>query len=225
MRLIYLTLISMVPLACSSLFWRSASLPPETIHSGQSTLTYQTVYLERDSWNPLMGTTVKKSYQTRLTLYPKGEGSTAKELPNLTSWTLPGLIAYNSGTDRLFWIQGTDDEYGTYSRKAGRAEKIQEKGFSQAEFWNEEKGLLDLSVSPDGNYYAIVHQTLNTDQIPSYFLSIWKWGDPKPSERISLSNWEETTGVENSVYSLSWQNSKTLRIKMDSSTINWVAKQ
>lgn len=214
----------MVPLACSSLFWRSASLPPETIQSGQSTLTYQTVYLERDSWNPLMGTTVKTSYQTRLTLYPKGKGSVAKDLPNLSSWTLPGQIAYHSGTDSLFWIQGTDDEYGTYSRKAGRAAKIQEKGFSQAEFWNEEKGLLDLSVSPDGNYFALVHQTLNSDQEPSFFLSIWKWGEPKPTEKISLKSWEETTNVIDSPYSLTWLNSKTLRIKMDRSSINWTAK-
>lgn len=223
MRTIIFILISTLPLAaCSSLFWRSASLPPTSQDSGNTRLTYQVVYLERDSWNPLMGTTVKKSYQTRISLQDLGDSQSVKELPNLNSWVLPGKMYYNSSSDRLFWIQGVDDEYGTLHRKAGIAYDVRTQGLSRTKFWDSEKELIHISPSPDGSRVGYIFTKVNSAGVQETYLSVWehsKENAPSSSHKIPL--WDESDGSPNPNYDLIWNGNSSLRVKLDKKSLTW----
>lgn len=212
----------LIPMACSSLFWRSAALSPDTVSSGGTTITYQVVYLERDSWNPMMGTTVKKSYQTRLTLSEESGSDFRKDLPNLRSWVLPGKLSYHEGTDRLFWIQGVDDEYGTLNRKAGIADRIREKGLSQTKFWEKEKELLHLSPSPDGERVAFVFSRSGSAGMPEYFVTVWNHTkETEPNRDFKIPTWDESDGTPNPEYDLIWATGDRLSVKLGEKTMTW----
>lgn len=212
----------LIPLACSSLFWRSAQLPPETTRSGNAIVTYQVVYLERDSWNPMMGTTVKKSYQTRITLTDRKDSSAVKELPNVSSWILPGKLKYSSESDKMFWIQGVDDEYGTLNRKAGIAENVRTQGFSQTKFWEDERELIHLSPSPNGERVAFIFTRTNSQGIMETFLAVWNHNtEDKPGSIHKIEMWDESDGSEDPPYDLIWKDSSTLTVKMDQSSLTW----
>ncbi|MCC5815111.1 MAG: hypothetical protein JJT78_10170 [Leptospira sp.] len=223
--MIYLAVLFALPLvACSSLFWRSASLPPETLISGNSQLIYQVVYLERDSWNPMMGTTIKKSYQTRVTLQDKKDSQAIKELPNINSWILPGKMTYVSETDSLFWIQGIDDEYGTLQRKAGIAQNIRTKGFSETKFWEGEKELIHLTPSPNGDKVAFVFTRSNSSGMPETFLTVWNHKtEEKPTQNHKLPTWDESDGSPNPNYDLIWRSNDSLNVKLDKKSLTWTA--
>lgn len=53
--------------SCSNIFWREGKLPPGVSWTKENTiLISRVVFEEKDSWNPLMGTTLKQSYKTLL---------------------------------------------------------------------------------------------------------------------------------------------------------------
>ena len=205
--------------ACSSLFWRSGQLPTESVKSGIAELEYTVIYLERDSWNPLNGTTIKKSYQTKLQLFPSGKKSPGLELANLASWTLPGLVAYNSKSDRLFWVQGINDDYGTFIRKLGFADSVSSKGFKDAIFFEANQQIWNLSLSSDGTKAAFIVSDMGEDLLSKNpRLGIWTVGEHQP-KLSPLPIWMDAPD-----FKIRWNTNDSLDIQMGKSSKTWNAK-
>lgn len=203
--------------ACSSLFWRIGKLEPETVSSHKSILEYTVVYLERDSWNLLNGTTIKKSYQTELVLYPNGKSDDGKKLANLNSWTLPGLVSYNSNKDVLVWVQGMNDEYGTYLRKLGYAKSVSSQGLKNAIFYEPNQQIWNLTLSDNADTIAFITSKYGDDLvIQKPQLAVWNILQAAPT-LYDLPNW-----LDSPDYKLLWK-SERLIVSLGSKTLTWTA--
>lgn len=204
--------------ACSSLFWRAGGLSPEKVVSNDSILEYTVIYLERDSWNLMNGTTVKKSYQTELVLYPDGKYSEPKKLANLNSWTLPGLVAYNAKADRLVWVQGMNDEYGTYLRKLGYANSISSQGLQNAVFFEPNQQLWNLALSDNAETIAFVISKYGEDlTVQKPQLAVWNISNPQPT-LYDLPSWQDSPD-----HKIQWIANGKLSIQMDSKKMIWTS--
>jgi len=169
-----------------------------------------------------MGTTLKKSYETRLTYI--GEGRSTQEIFKISSWVLPGMLFYQEEGKRLFWIQGVNDEYGTMARKAGYIENFLSS--SQIRYWEDEKELLELQPSPDGRRIAYIYRRESSPFIYEYFLAVWNPGkENAPSFIQKVRFWDESQDPKNPQYRLLWNGNSKLRVRMGKEEISYPLPQ
>lgn len=221
MYLLFSLLIISIFASCSSIFWRDAELNEETFISGNWKVIYKVIYKEKDSWNPLMGTTEKKNYQTLITLInPQGKQI---NLGKVNSWILPGHLVYQSNSDSLFWIQGVDDGYGTMNRKAGYLRNFQKNSFKDAEFWDKEPQLLCVSPSPNSKNVAFIFQKNETN--PSFYLGMKKtntFSQKNLFESFPIPTWDEMNcNDKKSNYRLEWNSDTKLTLHIERKKIEW----
>ncbi|WP_246031938.1 hypothetical protein [Leptospira fluminis] len=149
--------------ACSQFAWRPASLAVERgwSETGKELVQTEVMYEERNSWNPMMGTRLKRNYKTKFRIYdlsgtpdPKGDPPIYNH--EAAHWTLPGSVYYHSTTGRLFWIQGLDDQYGGNSRVPSVWSPQGYHSFDPSRFLTAEQTVLHFIPSPDGGTAALL---------------------------------------------------------------------
>ncbi len=101
--------------ACAQLVWKEASFQKDISPSqdGTSAVMSQIFYEEKDSWNPMEGTTQKRKYRTLLEIW---QGQTKKKVWTVASWVLGEQIYYLPRQRRIVALKGMDDQYGTNKR-------------------------------------------------------------------------------------------------------------
>ncbi|WP_411821909.1 hypothetical protein [Leptospira sp. 'Mane'] len=105
---------------CSQMIWKETNLQPEISPSETKgvALLLEVHYEEKDSWNPLNGTTDKKNYFTKTDLVEVTSGkSKILKTWNIPSWALAESAYYHKGENTLFILHGKDDEYGTLKQR------------------------------------------------------------------------------------------------------------
>lgn len=196
-----LPLISVIPFfiaSCSFLTWKNSSLSLERgwSSSGKEVVQMETLYEEKDSWNPLMGTTLKRNYHSMIRIFDPVKSSKPVDQIPFSSWILPGTVYYHSDTKSVYWIGGKDDEYGSYSRIPFGINISDKKEFSLSSNLEPGQVAIQLIPSPDGNSLALVAAVLDNDleflKPELFWLS--KNGDSefKPTSKVDLSEWKET---------------------------------
>ncbi len=100
---------------CSQMIWKETNLQPDLSPSSPSTaVSVEVHYKEKDSWNPLNGTTDKKEYRTKIHLIQGNQQTKSWEIP---SWALAESVFYHPENKTLVLLHGKNDEYGTLSQK------------------------------------------------------------------------------------------------------------
>jgi hypothetical protein len=185
--------------SCSSIFWREAKLFPSLSFSETgSKLAYMRVYYqEKDSWNPLDGTTKKKDYTTQIILAEIENDLHLKkitELDRLAFWILPESLFYNEGTGTLAFINGLNaNEYGTpnktvsvYNLKTKKSTDII-KGKSQI------KTPLSIALSADATLLGLVSADINENGFYHKFqLTILDLNANSIKSNFPLPNWQDS---------------------------------
>jgi hypothetical protein len=114
-----LTSLPLFLLSCSQMIWKESNLLPEVSPSNANTaILVEVHYKEKDSWNPLNGTTDKKDYRTEIKLVqPKPDSSLVLKTWDIPSWALADSVFYHPENKTLILLQGKNDEYGTFGQK------------------------------------------------------------------------------------------------------------
>ncbi|PJZ53842.1 hypothetical protein [Leptospira adleri] len=144
--------------SCSFLIWKDSSLTLERgwSSSGKEIVQTEVLYEEKDSWNPLSGTTLKRNYRSVIRLFrPEESSNPIDEIP-FSSWILPGTVYFHSGTRSLYWIGGIDDQYGSFSRIPSALNLDGKKEISLSTYLKPGQVVLQLVPSPDGNSIILI---------------------------------------------------------------------
>lgn len=190
MKFFLTLLVSLSFLQCSQLIWKKAKLAEEVSPGSdpKESLVLTVEYEEKDSWNPLNGTTDKRNYRSVIRLYSSSDTKTkAKREWNLPSWALGDGIFYHSGADTLFVLYGKDDEYGTLQQTLSIYPAVGGPFSYPAK--PENRIIFQMAPSPKGTEVALITANrdsqneysefeLNLIQLPSknvqtYPLSFW----------------------------------------------------
>ncbi|MGJ4786955.1 hypothetical protein [Leptospira koniambonensis] len=202
---ILLILLPLLIFHCSQIQWRPASLAVERgwSETGKNIVQTEVIYDEKDAWNPLNGTTHKKNYRTKFRIYEiSGPGNDSGDPPiysyEIGSWTLPGSVYFHSATNRLFWIQGTNDEYGGSIRFPAIWSPKGFHSFEPKNFQKEDQTIFQFVPSPDGGKAAIILGKLRSDlgiETPTLIIADVN-GQSSSYDRsyfeFQLTKWEET---------------------------------
>lgn len=173
-------------LLVSCMTWRQANLGWESSWgNNQEVLLYSIEFEERNSWNPLEGTTIKKNYKTRLQEYKfisnKLEKQNEWEFP---FWVFGNHLFYNSEKKLIFLIRGQEGSgYGTENRILS-IYKIADKNLEN--LWSSREGeyLWKIVPSPDTSKILFLTTENATSQIKAK-LHIW---DGK-FRSVKISSW------------------------------------
>ncbi|MFB5649167.1 hypothetical protein ACE5IS_00865 [Leptospira wolffii] len=197
--------IGFLIMSCSQMSWRPAGLAVERgwSENGQNLVQSEVLYEEKDSWNPLTGTTLKKNYKTKFRIYdlsetPNPEGDPPIYSYQVESWVLPGSVYFHSATNRLFWIQGSNDQYGGTERFPAVWSPKGFHSFEPNQFLQKDKTILHFVPSPDGGTAAfILGNTEASPEIRSAVLILADTNGRSSSSDIrysefSLPDWQET---------------------------------
>lgn len=111
--------------SCSRLLWREATLGEILVFDSPS-LRMEVSYEERDSWNPLQGTSDKRDYKTVFQFQDK-------KLERM-AWVLKTDLAVSGS--QLVWMEGISTEYGVGEKNLfafdGNAVSLRGSGFQFA---------------------------------------------------------------------------------------------
>lgn len=232
---IYSFLVSCLFLGCSSIFWREARLERTQTSFPGGKVFAEVLYEERDSWNPLMGTTQKRNYKTEISFSISGENPSEKNCGTLSSWTLPNQLEYRPGLDRFYWIQGTNDEYGTWNQTLGFANNIRTNclkeqkllalPFPGAKGYSSKLGYLKFLISPTGQFFAgiAIQESQTEGSKNKYFLVVW---DTNLPSKVYLSeifpNQTADPVLDPSLeIRMDWTNPTQIRIRSGSLSNTW----
>ncbi|TGL71099.1 hypothetical protein [Leptospira kmetyi] len=194
----FATIVAFSLSSCSFLTWKHSSLSLERgwSSSGKEVVQLETLYEEKDSWNPLMGTTLKRNYHSVIRIFDPIRSSQPVEQIRFSSWILPGTVYYHSDTKSVYWIGGKDDEYGSYSRIPSGINTILQKEFVLSSYLEPGQIAIQLIPSPDGNSLALVAAVLDNDLefLKPQLLWLSKNGDSefKATSKTDLLEWKET---------------------------------
>ncbi|RHX77613.1 hypothetical protein EHQ05_10450 [Leptospira yasudae] len=186
--------------SCSFLVWKNSSLSLERgwSSSGKEIVQMETLYEEKDSWNPLMGTTLKRNYRSLIRIFDPNVASQPLEQIPFSSWILPGSVYYHSGSKSVYWIGGKDDEYGSFSRIPAGIRLADKQNIPFSLYLQPGQIPIQLVPSPNGNSLALIVAVLDNDL---EFLKpelIWLDRNEDSSlsanARIDLPEWRETPG-------------------------------
>ncbi|EMY62266.1 hypothetical protein [Leptospira terpstrae] len=139
------------------MIWRQAQLPEEVSPTNDPNinLILTVGYEEKDSWNPMNGTTDKRNYKSKIKLMKNGPtgGKPLKEW-DLPSWSLGDGIFYHTGSSTLFVLYGKDDEYGTLNQTLSLYPET--GGAFSYPATPEKRIIFQMAPSPNGNLVALV---------------------------------------------------------------------
>lgn len=152
-----LPILALTLIGCSQMIWRHAQLAEEVSPSNDPNfnLILTVEYEEKDSWNPMNGTTDKRNYKSKIKLVknaPTG-GKSVKEW-DLPSWSLGDGIFYHTSTSTLFVLYGKDDEYGTLNQTLSLYPET--GGAFSYPATPEKRIIFQMAPSPNGNLVALV---------------------------------------------------------------------
>lgn len=189
--------------SCSSIFWRDAKLLPELSFSenGKKVAFIQTYYEEKDSWNPLNGTTLKKNYTTQISLADIQSDLRLKkntDLDRFNFWILPQSLFYNEASGVLAFIQGLDqNEYAT-PNKTVSIHNIKNKITTDLlKGKSEIKTPLAIALSSDASQIAIVSGEANANGFYEKFqLFILDASSNSIQASFSLPGWQDSPEYE-----------------------------
>lgn len=212
MKLIALSLFYIAFLSCSQILWRPAGLSVERgwSENGKNLVQTEVLYEEKDSWNPLMGTSLKKNYKTKFRIYDLGgEPDPAGDPPiysyEIDSWVLPGSVYFHSATSRLFWIQGKNDEYGGPERIPEVWSPQGFHSFDPKNFLPKSKSVLQFVPSPDGGTAAFVLGDLSdSPEIRSAVLVLAETNGRSSSSDSAYSEFDLPEWQETPEYKIRW---------------------
>lgn len=209
-RIIILWIV--VGMFINCLAWKKSELPPTVSwsESASQLVVYQIRFQEKESWNPLMGTTYKENYTTILMVlqYNKKADQFSLLVEKIfPSWVLPGSVFWKSSSREIWMILGIDkDGFGTEGRRiirfsldSGQMETI----------WETENGkyLWSILPSPNGESLAFITSESATGMDKAE-LNIWK---NKKIISTSIVPW-----IDSPTYRLSWEkNSTSIFLKRD----------
>lgn len=152
-----LAILALTLIGCSQMIWRQTQLPEEVSPTNDPNLNLVLTvgYEEKDSWNPLNGTTDKRNYKSKIKLVknaPTG-GKSIKEW-DLPSWSLGDGIFYHTSSSTLFVLYGKDDEYGTLNQTLSL---YPESGGAFSYPATPEKRIIfQMAPSPNGSLVALI---------------------------------------------------------------------
>ncbi|MCW7461907.1 hypothetical protein [Leptospira limi] len=175
---------------CSQLIWRDAQLPEEISPSNDPNvnLVLTVAYQEKDSWNPLNGTTDKRDYKSHIKLVTNGVtgGKVIREW-DLPSWALGDGIFYHTKSNTLFVLYGKNDEYGTLNQTLSIYPEV--GGAFSYPATPERKIIFQMAPSPSGNLVALITASpTKEDEFTEFELSILQTAD-KSVQSYPLSFW------------------------------------
>lgn len=176
-----LPVLALTLIGCSQMVWRQAQLAEEISPSNDpnTNLLLTVTYEEKDSWNPLNGTTDKRNYKSKIKLVKNSAtgGKTIKEW-DLPSWALGDGIFYHTGSSTLFVLYGKDDEYGTLNQTLSL---YPESGGAFSYPASPEKRIIfQMAPSPNGNLVALVTASpTNEGEFSEFELNIIQLSDKK----------------------------------------------
>jgi len=133
-------------------------LEPSWSENGKSYASLEILFKEKDSFNPLNGTTLKKNYRSRLRIFQIDGQNSAKqtwESDVFDSWILPTSLYYHEKTGRIFFLKGSDDEYGTMKREAYILQFGEKKPKLITVKKSSTESILFAIPSPDGEKLAV----------------------------------------------------------------------
>ncbi|MBM9501521.1 hypothetical protein JWG44_14805 [Leptospira sp. 201903071] len=191
--------------SCSFLIWKNSSLSLERgwSSSGKEIVQTEVLYEEKDSWNPLSGTTLKRNYRSVIRIFDPARSSNPVEEIPFSSWILPGTVYYHSSTGALYWIGGTDDQYGSFVRIPSAFNLSEKKEISISTHLKPDQVVLQIIPSPDGNSVVMITAATDADleflQPELLWISRGSDGLLQPTSRIPLPEWKETPS-----YRLRW---------------------
>ncbi len=220
-------------LFCSQIRWRPAGLAIERgwSETGKNLVQTEVMYEEKDAWNPLTGTTLKKNYHTKFRIYdltdsPDPNGEPPIYSYETDSWTMPGSVYYHSETSRLFWVQGTNDDYGSQTRFPSVWSPKGFHSFLPKNFLREGQTVLHFVPSPDGGTAALlIGKTDSSLEIQSPVLILADTNGQSSSldsgySEFPLEDWKETPD-----YKIRWsENSNLLYIRLNNRVYSAKAK-
>lgn len=152
-----LPILALTLIGCSQMIWRQAQLPEEVSPTNDPNinLILTVGYEEKDSWNPMNGTTDKRNYKSKIKLIKNGPtgGKPIKEW-DLPSWSLGDGIFYHTGSSTLFVLYGKDDEYGTLNQTLSLYPET--GGAFSYPATPEKRIIFQMAPSPNGNLVALV---------------------------------------------------------------------
>ncbi|TGM03421.1 hypothetical protein EHQ76_09390 [Leptospira barantonii] len=195
---VFATIAAFYLSSCSFLTWKNSSLSLERgwSSSGKEVVQLETLYQEKDSWNPLMGTTLKRNYHSMIRIFDPIQSSQPVNQIPFSSWILPGTVYYHSDTKSVYWIGGKDDEYGSYSRIPSGIDLSNKKELTLSSYLAPGQVAIQLIPSPDGNSLALVVAVLDNDLefLKPELVWLSKNGDSefKPTSKTNLPEWKET---------------------------------
>lgn len=183
MKLLLLVLISLN--SCSSIFWREGSLSPEISFSenGKSFIYSTVKFHEKDSWNPLNGTTEKKNFSTTISSYTLNSDLTAKKIRDIGEfkfWIKQDSLLFNENANTVLLINGTTDQIGTENRNISLLNlKSSETKISYAKL----NSVIDATLSSNAENLAIVIKEKS-----EFYLLIYNSESMREMKKINLSD-------------------------------------
>lgn len=190
--------------SCSSIFWRDAKLFPLISFSetGKKLAYIRVHYKEKDSWNPLNGTTDKKSFTTQVILAEIENDLRIKkisELERFPFWILPNAFYYNESAQTLAFMHGLkENEYGTASKTVSIHNLSSKKTTDVIKGKSEIKTPLGIALSPDANLLGIVSGEVNeeTGFYKNFKLHILNIGENKIQSSFPIPDWQDSPEFE-----------------------------
>lgn len=227
-----ISLLSLVFLSsCSSIFWREAKLFPllKYSESGKKLAYIRIFYQEKNSWNPLDGTTNKKNYSTQISLAEIQSDlrlKKIKSLERLNFWILPESLYYNEGKELFVFINGLNsNEYGTNNRTVSLYDPTNKQMNNLIQNHKEIKIPLTISLSADASLLAIVNADINENGFfHNFHLHILDLNGKSIQSTFPLPDWQDSPTEFELVWSKSepvlsvHANSKLFTIKNKSMT-------
>lgn len=197
--------------SCSSIFWREAKLHPSISFSetGKHLAFLRIFYQEKNSWNPLEGTTKKKDYTSQITIAEIQSDLRLKkisELERLNFWVLPDSLFYNESKQVLTFINGLDkNEYGTSSKTVSIYNIANKQSTDLKKGKSDIKIPLSIALSVDASLLAIVSAELNENGFYHNFkLHIIDLVENSIQSSFSLPDWQESPAE----FELAWSKSE-----------------
>ncbi|MDX1960289.1 MAG: hypothetical protein SFU98_17095 [Leptospiraceae bacterium] len=194
---------------CST--WRSGFLSPSVsfTESGKKFLIYQVKYEETNSWNPMIGTTDKKNFESRIQIHELINGDAKmKQDKKFPFWIFPNSVFYSEKSEKIYFVQGTDKGYGTADV---RISSIDSELNTISPIWKDGEKFLLMKIlpSPDFEKIALILSTdVNASEV-KYFIEIID-STGKSITKESIAFW-----FDSPEYAISWEkDSNVLFIRM-----------
>ncbi|TGK36419.1 hypothetical protein EHQ12_10320 [Leptospira gomenensis] len=186
--------------SCSFLIWKNASLTLERgwSSSGKRITQTEVLYQEKDSWNPLTGTSLKRHYNSIIRIFDPDLSAAPVDEIRFPSWILPGSVYYHSETETLYWIGGRDDEYGSFYRIPTGFDLKRRQDLSFEQYLEPGEIPIHLVPSPNGLKIAMIVAVTDEDLefLKPELVVVERKSDATAQRnvgtRVLLSEWKET---------------------------------